>query len=178
MKHLFPSLKSCHTFFGFHRVYGMQNDRLDLTIILAEKEQTKNRPCLSEKTDLNRTHLIQCSACYNLRKLTQVRHRLSITDPNRTQIDQRSGKPGLVEGTAYEFKKKKVSFSWTFHFSLIDFSQKISDFFFSQMPDAFGVCGTMYKVKKEENLFWGDSQLPSQNARNKSETSVEGSNFT
>ena len=32
LKNLFPSLKSCHTFFGFHRVYGMQNDRLDLTV--------------------------------------------------------------------------------------------------------------------------------------------------
>ena len=36
MKNLFPSLKSRHTFFGFHRVYGMQNDRLNLTVILAE----------------------------------------------------------------------------------------------------------------------------------------------
>ena len=30
------------------------------------------------------------------------------------------------------------------------------------MPDAFGVCG-----KKEENLFWGYSQLPAQIARTK-----------
>ena len=29
MKNLFPSLRICHTFFGFHRAYGMQNDRLD-----------------------------------------------------------------------------------------------------------------------------------------------------
>ena len=35
------------------------------------------------------------------------------------------------------------------------------------MPDALGVCGTMCKVKKKENLFWGDSQLPSQDARTK-----------
>ena len=33
------------------------------------------------------------------------------------------------------------------------------------MPDALGICGTMYKVKKEENLFWGELWLPSQNAR-------------
>ena len=33
------------------------------------------------------------------------------------------------------------------------------------MPDALGVCGTMCKVEKEENLLWGYSQLPSQNAR-------------
>ena len=33
------------------------------------------------------------------------------------------------------------------------------------MPDALGVCGTTCKVKKEENLFFGDSQLPSEIAR-------------
>ena len=33
------------------------------------------------------------------------------------------------------------------------------------MPNALGICGTMYKVKKEENLFWGELWLPSQNAR-------------
>ena len=42
-------------------------------------------------------------------------------------------------------------FSWIFHFSLIDFSKKIIEF--------------MWKVKKEENLFFEDSQLPSQIAR-------------
>ena len=26
MKNLFPLLKSRHAFFGFHKVYGMQND--------------------------------------------------------------------------------------------------------------------------------------------------------
>ena len=62
-----------------------------------------------------------------------------------------------------KLKKWVMTFSWIFHFSLIDFS-KISLNFFSQMPDAFGVCGTMCKIKKEENLFRGDSQLPSQNA--------------
>ena len=51
-----------------------------------------------------------------------------------------------------------TTFSCIFHFSLKDF-----EFFFSQMPDAFGVCGTMCKVKKDKNLFWGDSQ----NARTK-----------
>ena len=60
-----------------------------------------------------------------------------------------------------------MTFSWIFHFSLKDFSKKIFDFFSSQMPDAFGVSGTMCKVKKEENLFLGYSQLPSQNARTK-----------
>ena len=53
-----------------------------------------------------------------------------------------------------------------FTFSLIDFSKKIFEILFPQMPDAFGVRGTKCKVKNEEN-FWGDSQLPSQNARTK-----------
>ena len=33
------------------------------------------------------------------------------------------------------------------------------------MPAALGICGTIYKVKKEENLFWGEIWLPPQNAR-------------
>ena len=33
------------------------------------------------------------------------------------------------------------------------------------MPDALGICGTMYKVKIEENLFFWKIWLPSQNAR-------------
>ena len=37
--------------------------------------------------------------------------------------------------------------------------------FFSQMPNALGICGFMYKVKTEENLFLGELWLPSQNAR-------------
>ena len=56
-----------------------------------------------------------------------------------------------------------TTFSWIFHFSLKDFTKK----FFSQMLDAFGVCGTMCKVKKDEILFWGDSQLPSRNPKTK-----------
>ena len=58
-------------------------------------------------------------------------------------------------------------FSWIFHFSLIGCSKKIFDIFFSQMPDASGVNGTIFKVKREDNLFWVDSPLPSQNARTK-----------
>ena len=37
--------------------------------------------------------------------------------------------------------------------------------FFSQMPAALGICGTIYKAKKEENLFLGEIWLPPQNAR-------------
>ena len=37
--------KTCHPFCWVHRVYGMQNDRLDLTVILAEKNCEK-MPCM------------------------------------------------------------------------------------------------------------------------------------
>ena len=33
------------------------------------------------------------------------------------------------------------------------------------MPAALGICGTIYKAKKEENLFLGEIWLPPQNAR-------------
>ena len=38
---------------------------------------------------------------------------------------------------------------------------------FSQMPDALVLCGTMLKVKWEENLFFGEIWLSPQNARTK-----------
>ena len=34
-----------------------------------------------------------------------------------------------------------------------------------QMPNAFGLCEIIYKVQKEENIFWGESWFPLQNAR-------------
>ena len=34
-----------------------------------------------------------------------------------------------------------------------------------QMSDALGACATMYKDKKEENLFSGETWLPSHNVR-------------
>ena len=57
-----------------------------------------------------------------------------------------------------------TKFSWIFYFLLICFSKKIFEFF-SQMPAALGICGTIYKAKKEENLFLGEIWLPPQNAR-------------
>merc|ERR1712208_218278 len=44
-----------------------------------------------------------------------------------------------------------TTFSWIFDFSLIDFSGKIFEIFFSQMGNALWVFGTIYKVKTEEN---------------------------
>ena len=58
-----------------------------------------------------------------------------------------------------------TTFSWIFHFVLIYFSQKIFGFFSLKNYRCLWVCGTMYKVKKEENLFLGELWLPSQNAR-------------
>ena len=33
--------------------------------------------------------------------------------------------------------------------------------FFSQMPDVLGVCGTLYKVKKEDKLLLGGDMASS-----------------
>ena len=58
-----------------------------------------------------------------------------------------------------------TSFSWIFHFLLIDFSKKIFEIFFHEclMPWVYVELCTRYKVKK--NLFWGESWLPLRNAR-------------
>ena len=64
-----------------------------------------------------------------------------------------------------KFNKMGDNFFMDFSFFAHRFFKENLWIFFSQMPDALGVCGTMCKVKKEENLFWGDSQLPSQIAR-------------
>ena len=58
MKNLFPSLKSRHTFFGFHRVYGMQNDQLDVTVILAESSKNSVY-CRQRRTRKDRGEIIQ-----------------------------------------------------------------------------------------------------------------------
>ena len=50
-------------------------------------------------------------------------------------------------------KKWVTTFSWIFHFSLADFSKKIYETFFTNAL-FLRVCGTFYKVKKKENLFF------------------------
>ena len=59
------------------------------------------------------------------------------------------------------------TFLWIFHFLLLDFSKKIIEHFFHKclMPNALGICEIIYKVQKEENIFWGESWFPLQNAR-------------
>ena len=42
--------------------------------------------------------------------------------------------------------------------------------FFSQMPEALGECWSLYKVKNEENSFWGEKRLHSLNARTRETT--------
>ena len=65
----------------------------------------------------------------------------------------------------YELNKMGDKFFMDFSFFAHRFFTENLWNFFLQMPDALGICGTMYKVKKEENLFWGELWLPSQNAR-------------
>ena len=60
---------------------------------------------------------------------------------------------GYVVINPMKSTKWVTSFSWIFPFSLMDLK---SLNFFLQMPNALGICETMYKVKKEENLVWGN----------------------
>ena len=65
----------------------------------------------------------------------------------------------------YELNKMGDKFFIDFSFFTHRFFKENLWNFFSQMPDALGICGTIYKVKKEKNLFRGEIWLPSQNAR-------------
>ena len=159
MKHLFPSLKSRHTFFGFHRVYGMQNNHLNLTHILAETVwKTVQRSYIYLRIDMqNQIREAQFS-------LSTVHRILRCFSKNDREIEIEP----VILHTINPLNSIKwvTTFSWIFHFLLNNFPKKIFDIF-SEMPDGFRVCGTMCNVKKEENLFWGESQFPSQNARTK-----------
>ena len=133
----------------------MQNNQLNLTVILFEKK-SKIMHCSQRYL-----HFFDHFSSFVLQISLPTKHYFAIFfSKNDREIQL------VVLHTINPVKSTKwvMTFSLIFHFSLIDFSKKIFDFFL-QMPDAFGVCGTMCKVKKEENLFWGDSQLPSQIAR-------------
>ena len=64
-----------------------------------------------------------------------------------------------------ELKKMGDKFFLDFSFFTHRFFYENLWNFFLQMPDALGVCGILYKVKKEENSFLGEIWLPSRNAR-------------
>ena len=119
----------------------MQNDRLDLTIILAEKKMQK-KSCI-----LRYLHFFDNFSSLILQISLNIGHFSHFFfSKNDREIEP------VVLHTINPMNSTKwvTSFSWIFHFSLIDFSKKIFEILFSQMPDALGVCGTMCKVKKKK----------------------------
>ena len=129
MKNLFPSSKSRHTFCRVHRVYGMQNDRLDLTIILAEKNWKK----------------MLCSQRYWQNKERKIFEKVQISLATEHFLpiffskNDREIEPILLHTiNPMNFTKCVTTFSWIFDFLLIDFSRKIFDIFFLKWGMPFG----------------------------------------
>ena len=113
--------KTCHPFCWVHRVYGMQNDRLDLTVILVEKNCEKMH-CIQRYL-----HFFVHFSSLVLQISRDTMHFLAIFfSKNDREIEP------VVLHTINPMNSTKwvTSFSWIFDFSLIDFSKKIIEIFF------------------------------------------------
>ena len=145
MKNLFPSSKSCHTFCRVHRVYGMQNDRLDLTIILAEKNWKK----------------MLCSQRYWQNKERKIFEKVQISLATEHFLpiffskNDREIEP-VVLHTINPMNSTKcvTTFSWIFDFSLIDFSGKIFEIFFLKWGMPCGYMELYTRSKQKKKYFW------------------------
>ena len=144
MKNLFPSSKSRHTFCRVHRVYGMQNDRLDLTIILAEKNRKK---MLCSQRYL---HFFEDFSVFILPISLATKHFLPIFfSKNDHEIE-----PVVLHTIDHMNSTKCVTtFSWIFDFSLIDFSGKIFEFFFSNGECPVGIWNYIQGQDRRKNIF-------------------------
>ena len=149
-------LKNPHPFCWILRVYGMQNDRFDLAVILAEKNckimvcrkrylQNKWRKIVKE------VHI----------SLAIVHYFATFSSKNDREIEL------VVSHTINPVNSTKwvTTFSWIFHFSLKDFLKKMYEIFSHKCQMPLGYVELCARFKK--NLFWGDSQLPLQNASTK-----------
>ena len=147
--------KTCHPFCWVHRVYGMQNDRLDLTVILVEKNCEKMH-CIQRFL-----HFFVHFSSLVLQISRDTMHFLAIFfSKNDREIEP------VVLHTINPMNSTKwvTSFSWIFDFSLIDFSKKIFEFFFHKCLLLWEYVELFTRSKKEK-LFLGEIWLPPQNAR-------------
>ena len=104
--------KSRHPLFWVHRVYGIQNDRLDLTINkFLTVLKTQHRSYL-QIGQMKKTWKIVNISWYDWYLLIRLFFKLFVFFEYH--------KP-------YELKKVGDDFSWIFHFSLKDFSWKIHE---------------------------------------------------
>ena len=134
----------------------MQNDRLDLTIILAEKKMQK-KSCI-----LRYLHFFDNFSSLILQISLNIGHFSHFFfSKNDREIEP------VVLHTINPMNSTKwvTSFSWIFHFSLIDFSKKIFEIFFHKCQMPWGYVELGPRSKKEKKLFGGEKWLPSQNAR-------------
>ena len=122
----------------------MQNDQLDLTIILAEKNRTK----------------MLCSQRYWQNKERKIFEEMQITLATKHFLpiffskNHREIEPVILHTiNPMNSTKCVTTFSWISHFLLIDFSIKIYETFFSQMGNPLWVYGTIYKGKTGEKIF-------------------------
>ena len=124
----------------------MQNDRLDLTVILAEKNCEK-MPCIQRFL-----HFFDNFSSLVLQISLHTRHFFAIFfSKNDREIEP------VVLHTINPMNSTKwvTSFSWIFHFSLIDFSKKIFEIFFHKCQMPWGYVELCTRSKKEENFFGG-----------------------
>ena len=137
--------KSCHPLFRVHRVLGIQNDRLDLTnneFLTIWKTQHHSQRYLQNKwRKIIKEVQISLDTVYYFQSFQQEW-------PKDWASYFAYHKP-------YELNKMGDNFFMDFSFFAHRFIKENIWIFFSQIPDALGVCRTLCKVKKEENLFWG-----------------------
>ena len=137
--------KSCHPFCWVHRVYGMQNDRLDLTIILAEKNSKK----------------MLCSQRYLRNKWRKMIKEVQISLDTVQFLEIFFSKNDReIELVVLHIKnpmnstKCVTTFSWIFHFSFIDFSWKIFENLFHNWGTHWGYMKLTKRSKKSKTYYW------------------------
>ena len=124
----------------------MQNDRLDLTIILAEKKMQK-KSCI-----LRYLHFFDNFSSLILQISLNIGHFSHFFfSKNDREIEP------VVLHTINPMNSTKwvTSFSWIFHFSLIDFSKKIFEFFFHKCLLLWEYVELFTRPKKKKTYFWG-----------------------
>ena len=123
----------------------MQNDRLDLTIILAEKNQ--NKKLCSQRY----LHFFKDFSLFVLPISLATKHFLPIFfSKNDCEIEP------VVLHTINPMNSTKcvTTFSWIFHFSFIDFSMEIYQTFFLKWGMPCGYMELYTRSKQKKNYFW------------------------
>ena len=125
----------------------MQNDRLNLTVILAEKNCEKV-PCIQRFL-----HFFDHFSSLILQISLDTSNFFAIFfSKNDREIEP------VVLHTINPMNSTKwvTSFSWIFHFSLIDFSKKIFEIFFRKCLMPWGYVELCTRSNKKKTYFWGN----------------------